>query len=67
MRDCLLHHEIGGSGVHLDHRYFYLDTYGCTRYSCGLARQAMMEFLGKEDIFLGDEWHKTLEHSRTTL
>jgi hypothetical protein len=65
MRNCLLGREIGGSGMHLDHRYFYLDTDGCARYSCGLARQAITEFLrenGEERIFLGNEWHKTLEH-----
>jgi len=62
MRNCLLGREIGGSGMHLDHRYFYLDTDGGARYSCGLARQAITEFLrenGEEGIFLGNEWHKT--------
>ena len=65
MRNCLLGRNIGGSGPHLDHRYFYVDTDGCGRYSCGLARQAITEFLhenGEEKIFLGNEWHKTLEH-----
>ncbi len=65
MRNCLLGREIGGSGMHLDHGYFYLDTDGCARYSCGLARQAITEFLrenGEGRIFLGNEWYKTLEH-----
>ena len=65
MRNCLLGREIGGPGMHLDRCYFYLDTNGCARYSCGLARQAITEFLrenGDGWIFLGNEWHKTLEN-----
>ena len=58
MRNCLLGRKIGDSGMHLDHRYFYLDMNDCARYSCGLARQAITEFLrenGEEKIFLGNE------------
>ena len=48
MRDCLAGRQVGGSAPHIDHRYFYLDSDGHGRYSCGLgrlARQAMTEFL----------------------
>jgi hypothetical protein len=65
MRNCLLGREMVGFEMHLDHRYFYLDTDRCARYSCGLARQAITEFLrehGEDRIFLGDNWHQTLEH-----
>jgi hypothetical protein len=63
MRNCLLGVQIAGSGPYMDHRYFYVDSEGNGRYSCGLARQAITEFLrtnAEESIFLGDEWYNTL-------
>jgi hypothetical protein len=46
----------------LDHRYFYVENgYGC--YTCGLARQGIVEFLrmhAEEDVFLGTEWYLAL-------
>jgi len=64
MRACLMGSPIAGSGMLIDHRYFYLDSDNCGRYSCGLARQAITEFLrnhGEDRIFLGSEWLRTLE------
>lgn len=64
MRACLMLRPILGSGILIDHRYFYLDSDNCGHYSCGLARQAMIGFLrihGEERIFLGPEWLQTLE------
>ena len=64
MRDCLAGQQVGGSAPHIDYRYFYLDYNGHGHYSCGLARQAIIEFLhtnAKEGIFLGPERHWTLE------
>lgn len=64
MRDCLAGRQVGGSAPHIDHRYFYLDANGYGHYSCGLARQAMTEFLrtnAEEGVFLGPEWHRTLD------
>jgi len=46
----------------LDHRYFYLEK-GCVRYTCGLARQGIIEFLRihvEEDVFLDSEWYLAL-------
>ena len=64
MGKCLQGRSIGGSGPHIDHRYFYLDSESRGRYSCGLARQAITEFLrqhAEESIFLGSDWYNTLE------
>jgi hypothetical protein len=63
MRNCLLGAQIAGSGPYMDHCYFYVDSEGSGRYSCGLARQAITEFLrinAKESIFIGAEWYDTL-------
>jgi len=63
MRKCLLGVQIAGSGPHMDHHYFYIGHDNNGRYSCGLARQAITEFLrlnAEESIFLGDEWYDTL-------
>jgi hypothetical protein len=63
MRNCLLGVNIVGSGPYMDHRYFYIDSKHNGRYSCGLARQAITEFLrihAEESIFLGAEWYDTL-------
>jgi len=46
----------------LDHRYFYVEG-GYGRYTCGLARQGIIEFLhmyAEESIFLGSEWYLAL-------
>ena len=54
MRACLTRSYVLGSDM-LDHRYFYIeDGYG--RYTCGLARQGIIDFLrmyAEESIFLG--------------
>jgi len=58
MRACLMLRPILGSGILIDHRYFYIDSDNCGHYSCGLARQAMIGFLrihGEERVFLGPE------------
>ncbi len=63
MRNCLLGVRIAGSGPYMDHCYFYVDSKGIGRYSCGLVRQAITEFLRintEEPIFLGPEWYDTL-------
>src|SRR5260221_6586273 len=63
MRKSLLGVHIVGFGPHMDHRYFYIDSKFHGRYSCGLARQAITEFLrmnAEESIFLGAEWYDTL-------
>ena len=63
MRNCLLGVQISGPGLHTDHRYFYVNSIGNGSYSCGLARQALTEFLrtnAEESIFLGPEWYNTL-------
>lgn len=55
--------QIAGSGPLMDHRYFYVDSEGNGRYSCGLARQAITEFLranAEESFFLGAQWYDTL-------
>jgi hypothetical protein len=65
MHNCVSGGFVSGSGLLLDHRYFYLDNEGIARYSCGLARQAIIEVLrkhGEERLFLGDEWFTTLEN-----
>lgn len=46
----------------LDYRYFYLEN-GYGRYTCGLARQGIIEFLriyAEESVFLGPEWYLAL-------
>jgi hypothetical protein len=56
---------VSGAGLLFDHRYFYLDNKGSAHYSCGIARQAIIEALrehGEERLFLGDEWFTTLEN-----
>lgn len=64
MRACLTRSYVSGSAPMLDHRYFYLDLgSGYGRYTCGLARQGIIEFLrtyGEEGIFLGGEWNLAL-------
>jgi len=63
MRNCLLGAKIAGSGPHMDHCYFYVDSEGSGRYSCGLGRHAITEFLRtnvKESVFNGAEWYDTL-------
>ena len=55
--------QISGSRQYMDHRYFYVDAEGNGRYSCGLARQAITEYLrinAEERIFLGLQWYNTL-------
>jgi hypothetical protein len=56
---------VAGSGKLIDHHHFYFDPNNRGRYSCGLARQEITEFLhrhGEERNFLGAEWLKTLQH-----
>jgi len=46
----------------LDYPYFYLEN-GCGRYTCGLARQGIVEFLriyAEKSVFLGPEWYLAL-------
>jgi hypothetical protein len=45
IRACLTHSPVSGIQDLLDHRYFYVDTNSCGRSTCGLARQAIIEFL----------------------
>jgi hypothetical protein len=62
MRACASGSFVSGSGVLLDHRYLHIDTKGFAHYSCGLARQAIIEVLrehGQERLFLDDEWFTT--------
>ncbi len=63
MCNCLLDVQIAGFGPYMDHHYFYVDSKGNGCYSCGLARQAITEFLlinTEKSIFLGAEWYDTL-------
>lgn len=67
MRSCVTNQKLPGSGLNFDHRYFYLDSSGRARYTCGLARQAMMELfreVAEESYFLGLEWQKTIRTLR---
>jgi len=62
MRACLTRGYVIGSAPLLDHRYFYVEG-GYGRYTCGLARQGIIEFLrmyAEESIFLGSEWYLAL-------
>src|SRR5262245_37605406 len=64
MCSCLTHSTVKGTGIGLDHRYFYRDTDGLGCYTSGLAREAITEFLretAEDSIFLGDEWLLALE------
>jgi hypothetical protein len=44
MQACLTRSYVSGSAPMLDHRYFYVEG-GYGRYTCGLARQGIIEFL----------------------
>jgi hypothetical protein len=64
MQACVLHRPVFGSGMEMDHRYFYMDInkHGC--YTCGLARQGILDLLrqyGEQHIFIGPEWLGALE------
>jgi hypothetical protein len=64
LQACILRGDISRAGDEIDHRYFYMDSQGRGRYSCGLARQAIMGFLreyGEEYVFLGPEWSMSLD------
>jgi hypothetical protein len=67
MRACVSGSFVSRFVSLLDYRYFYLDTNGYARYSCGLARQAIFEVLreyGEESLFLDDEWFTALENHK---
>ncbi|KIM82084.1 hypothetical protein PILCRDRAFT_484387 [Piloderma croceum F 1598] len=62
MKDCLIHNHVSGTAPMLDYCYFYLEN-GYGRYTCGLARQGIIEFLriyAEESVFLGPEWYLAL-------
>src|ERR1700722_3268325 len=64
MRLCLSFGYVPGDGSTLDHRYFYLDDEGRGRYTCGLARQAIMDLLrrcAEEGEFLDRQWIMALD------
>jgi hypothetical protein len=70
MHACLTRSRIPGSGTLLDKRYFYRDAGGFGYCTCGLARQAMVDFLrqnAEESVFLGPEWFLTLEAFKDNL
>jgi hypothetical protein len=68
MRSCLTNSIVAGRGDDMDHRYFFLEPNGRARYTCGLARQAMMEFFrefAEEGIFLSLDWHLAIRSFKT--